>query len=128
MNHRKSIIPLLIAVAFLVGCNTLYTGVVSITSVVDSAMKEWASMSVAGKTTPALDANVIKIHDQYRLSAGVAKRALITYKAGGDQASYISALEAAKVAADGLLNIIYPLLTVDKADALKGQLLKANSP
>jgi hypothetical protein len=128
MNHRKSFLPIALLAVFLIGCSTLYTGVVSLTSVVDSAMKEWAAMSVAGQTTPSLDANVIKAHDQYRLAAGVAKRALITYKAGGDQAAYISALQAAKVAADGLLNIIYPLLTVDKADEFKGQLAKANSP
>lgn len=128
MNHRKSIIPVLFAVAFLVGCSTLYTGVISITSVVDSAMTTWANMSVAGKTTLDIDTKVIKAHDQYRAAAGVAKRALIAYKAGGDQANYLTALEAAKVAADGLLDIIYPLLTVDKADALKSQLSKANSP
>lgn len=128
MKTRRSIIPVLVAVAFLVGCSTLYTGVISITSVVDSAMTTWADMSVAGKTTFDIDSKVIKAHDQYRAAAGVAKRALITYKAGGDQANYLTALEAAKVAADGLLDIIYPLLTVDKADALKSQLSKANSP
>lgn len=85
-------------------------------------------MSVAGKTTLDLDTKVIKAHDQYRLACGVAKRALTAYKAGGDQAAYLSALQAAKIAADGLFNIIYPLLTVEKADALKGQLVKANAP
>lgn len=128
MNPRRLIIPVLVAVAFLVGCSTLYTGVISITSVVDSAMTTWADLSVAGKTSPEIDSKVIKAHDQYRIACGVAKRALIVYKAGGDQANYLTALEAAKVAADGLLDIIYPLLTVDKADALKSQLSKANSP
>jgi hypothetical protein len=128
MNHRKSIIPVLLAVAFLVGCSTLYTGVVSITSVVDSAMTTWADMSVAGKTTLEIDTKVVKAHDQYRVACGIAKKSLIVYKAGGDQANYLTALEAAKVAADGLLDIIYPLLSPDKADALKGQLAKANTP
>jgi hypothetical protein len=128
MNHRKSIIPVLLAVAFLVGCSTLYTGVVSITSVVDTATTEWSNLSIAGKTTPEFDALVIKAHDKYRVSCGIAKRALVVYKSGGDQANYLTALEAAKVAADGLLDIIYPLLSPDKADALKGQLAKANTP
>lgn len=128
MNHRKSLLPIALIAVFLIGCSTLYTGVVSLTSVVDSAMKEWAKMSVAGKTTPDFDAKVVKAHDQYRAACGVAQAALIQYKAGGDQAKYISALQAAKVAASGLLDIILPLLTVDKADTFRGQLAKANSP
>lgn len=128
MNHRKSLLPIVLVAMFLMGCNTLYTGVVSLTSVVDSGMKEWARMSVAGKTTPDLDAKVMKAHDTYRSACGVAQAALIQYKAGGDQAKYISALQAAKVAASGLLDVIVPLLTVEKADTLTGQLAKANSP
>lgn len=85
-------------------------------------------MSVAKKTTPELDAVVMKAHDKYRAACGTAQAALIVYKEGGDQAAYISALQAAKVAATGLLDIIIPLLTVDKADALQKQLAKASKP
>lgn len=118
----------LLALVCLIGCQTLYTATISITSVVDSAMKTWASMSVAGKTTPTLDARVIAAHDTYRASCGVAQRALITYKAGGDQQAYIVALQATKIAADGLFEILYPLFTAPRAQELKTQLAKANVP
>lgn len=126
--NKKTNLAALGLILFLVGCQTLYTTGVSITSVVDSAMKNWAKLSVAGKTTPTLDANVTKAHDQYRAACGVAQQALIVYKQGGDQAAYITALQATKVAADGLLNIIYPLLTMPTAQELKAQLAKASVP
>ena len=127
MNHKTSLIPMILLLAFMAGCATFYTGVVTLTGVVDSGMKEWAHLSNAGKTTPALDANVKKAHAVYQQTCGVAKVALQQYKAGGSQASYLNALEAAKTAAAGLFDVIVPLLTVDKADSLKTRLAKAST-
>lgn len=125
MRQTKTIAAAL-AVAFLVGCSTLYTTTVTITQVVDAGMKDWAQMSAAGKSTAAIDAAVIKAHDQYRGACAVAQTALINYKASGNNADYVSAIIAVRASVDGLFNLITPLLTPAKASTLKSQLAKAS--
>jgi len=111
--------------AFLVGCAGLYTGVVTVTSVVDTAMKAWADLSVQGKTTPAVDAQVKAAHDKYRAACGVAQSALVAYKASGDPAQYNVAVAAAKQAASDLVAIIVPLVTSAQASDLQTKLANA---
>ena len=114
---------LLLVVA--VGCSSLYTGVVTLTSVVDSAMKNWASLSVAGKSTPQIDTAVMTAHGKYRQAASVAQTALIAYKNGGNQQDYLNALVAVRSAAGGLVDLIVPLLTPSQASTLQSNLSKA---
>jgi hypothetical protein len=123
MKQTLLLIPLLLVLA----CSSIYTGVVTITSVVDAAMKNWAQLSVAGKTSPAVDAAVTKAHDQYRKAAGVAQTALLAYKAGGNQADYLNALAAVRTTADGLVDLIVPLLTPSQGANLKIKLTKASA-
>ncbi len=111
----------------LLGCASLYTGVVTITSVVDAAMKDWAALSVAGKTNPAIDKAVTQAHDKYRQSAAVAQTALMTYKTTGNQSDYLNALAAVRAAADGLINLVVPLVTPNEASTLSNNLKKASA-
>lgn len=114
-------------ICILVGCSTLYSGVVTITSVVDSAMKQWASLSVSGKTTKAIDDKVTAAHDKYRQAAAATQAALIAYKANGDQSAYVAALAAARAAAGDLVNLIAPLLLPNSATTLQNNLSKAKT-
>lgn len=114
-------------ICILVGCSTLYSGVVTITSVVDSAMKQWASLSVSGKTTKAIDDKVTSAHDKYRQAAAATQAALIAYKANGDQSAYVAALAAARAAAGDLVNLIAPLLLPNSATTLQNNLSKAKT-
>ncbi len=123
MKHLASVFLL----ALILGCSSLYTGVVTITSVVDAAMKDWAQMSAAGKTTPSVDAAVTKAHDEYRKFAGVAQNALIAYKAGGSQSDYLNALAAVRGAANGLIDLIVPLVTPSQGATLKTNITKASA-
>lgn len=123
MKRTLLTIPLLL---FLVACASLYTGVVTMTSVVDAAMKDWASLSVAGKTSAAIDARVKATHDQYRQAAAATQVALITYKQSGDQGPYIAALNSARVIAQQLIDLIVPLVTTSEGNALKTNLAKAS--
>lgn len=114
------------AVAFLLaGCASLYQSTVTLTSVVDSAMKNWAALSVRGQTSPAIDARVKAAHDIYRNACGVMAQSLQTYKQTGDQSQYIAALQAVKAAASGIIDLIVPLLTESQAQTLKSNLAKA---
>lgn len=126
MKFTKAYLSVLV-VGLLVGCSTLYSGIVTITSVVDSAMKQWASLSVAGKSTPAIDAKVTLAHDNYRKAAASAQSALIAYKASGDQTAYVAALNATRAAASGLIDLIVPLLMPTDATTLQNNLAKART-
>lgn len=124
---RKTLPVLFAAAIILTACSTFNASVITITSVVDSAMKEWASLSVAGKTSAAIDAKVVVAHERYRQSCAVVQAALVEYKQSGNNAGYIAALSAARAAADGLIDLITPLLIDTKATALKTKLSKANA-
>lgn len=124
-NIRLSIATLVLLA--LVACSTVYTGIVTITTVVDSAMRDWAQMSVAHQTTAAVDAKVIAAHDKYRAACSAAETALVAYKASGDQNAYIAAVTAARAAAGEIIDLIAPLLAPAKAQALHTQLASAKT-
>ena len=110
-----------------VGCGTLYKSSVTITSTVDAAMKGWAELSVAGKTGPDVDAKVKVYHAEYAKACGVAARALEAYKATGDKAEYLRALEVVRTSAADLFTFILPLLTDSEALKLETQLRTAKA-
>ena len=126
MKARNTIAMVAIAV-MLTACASLYTATCTITQVVDAGMRDWAQLSVAGKTSYAIDTAVIAAHDRYRQSCGVAQAALIAYKQSGDQVEYVAAISAVRAAADGLFDIITPMLTQTRADTLKADLQKASA-
>lgn len=118
--------PLLVFLTLAVtACVSLSTAVITITQVVDSGMKDWAAMSVAGKSTPAIDVKVIAAHDNYRQACAVAQKALVAFKETGNNSDYVKALAAARASADGLIDLITPLITPDKSTELKIKLSKA---
>lgn len=121
------VLPLLLVMFMAVGCAGLFQGVVTVTTVVDSAMKSWATLSVDGMTTAQLDAQVKAAHLKYRQAAAVCQDALVAYKTSGNQQDYIKALEAAKVAATGVLDIITPLLSFSKGEGLYHKLGRATT-
>lgn len=125
--NRKTLIPILAIAMLCVACQTLFTSTVTITSVVDSAMKQWAALSTKGTTGPTIDAKVVDAHNKYRASCAVAQAALVAYKASGDQTQYIAALNAVKVAAAGIIDLIVPFVATDKGVTLKSDLTKAKT-
>ncbi len=124
-NMKKLIIGLSVAL-LVAGCTSLYTNIVTITSVVDKASKEYAHEYNLGHVPANVAAEVSKSHQQYRNAAAVAQGALITYKATGNEASYVSALEATRAAAGGLIDLIVPYLVKSDSKALKTNLAKAS--
>jgi Na+-translocating ferredoxin:NAD+ oxidoreductase RnfG subunit len=118
----------LFVIAFLSGCGTLYTGIVTVTSVVDSAMKQWAHASNTHQTTPEFDARVTALHNQYRASAAVAQASLKAYKVSGNQSDFAAALAAAQAGAGPLIDLIAGLLAPSKSVELRTSLTKATQP
>ena len=122
----KKILPIVSLAVLLTACATLYSSVVTITSVVDTAMKAWAEASVKGITTPAVDAKVKEVHAKYVASCAVASKALKAYKDTGDQSQYLQALAVVKASAVDLVALITPFIASDTATKLNTNLSKAN--
>jgi hypothetical protein len=114
--------------ALLLGCSTLFTSVVTVTEVVDSAMKNWAQASKARQTTPEFNTQVIKLHDNYRLAAAAAQLSLKTYKNTNNASDLVAALAAAKDGAIPLVDFIVQILSAPVAAELQANLSKATTP
>lgn len=128
-NNLKLLVWLLLPSLLLAsGCQSLYRSTVTLTSVVDSGMKMWARLSVAGATSPELDRQVVAAHDRYRAACTVAKNALVTYQRTGNQAAYQQAMEIARSVAVDLVGVLTPILTATEAVQLKTGIVKANAP
>lgn len=123
---KIKLIPIAFAMLLLVGCQTLFTGIVTVTSVVDSAMKNWAQLSNTHQTTPEFDAKVIAAHDKYRKAAATAEILLKSYKVGGQQNDLASALQVAKDGATPLIDLIASIMQPTEAATVKTRLLKAS--
>lgn len=126
MKKLKRLIPLF-SLALLVGCGTtLFTGIVTVTSVVDSAMKNWAKLSVSHQTTPEFDTKVIAAHDKYRQAAAVAEVMLQTAKANGQTNDIVTILQVAKDGASPLVDLITSVMQPADAATTKLNLQKAS--
>lgn len=124
---RKTLPVLFIAACLLTACATFNTSVITVTQVVDAAMKEWAALSVAGKTSTVIDGQVTVAHNRYRQACSVMQVALVEYKQSGNNAGYVAAVAAARSAADGLIDLIVPLVTTQEANTLKTKMGKAKT-
>lgn len=103
---RRAIeLVMVLALLLLAGCATVPRATVAMTGAVDAAMRGWAELSVAGQTTPELDAQVKALHARWRAACGVAASLM---EAGADRQT---AVESVRQAALELLNVILPLLS-----------------
>ncbi len=128
MNIKLSTILLMAFTFGLVGCMTVNKAVVSVTSVVDVAMQDWAKASVAGKTTKELDAKVMAAHLEYR---NVCGRLVPVYEAAiaaGNTPKAADVLSSLRNAVDPLMDLILPLVDTPEATKLTKNLEKASKP
>lgn len=120
----KKLLPI-ITLLLLVGCTTLWTGVVTLTQVHDTAMKNWAQAVKNGTSTTAINAAVVVADAKYRQAATVAADALTAYKNGGSSDAYVNALIAVRSALDSLITILTPAIPQADSQSLRANLAKA---
>lgn len=124
-------LTLLTLMLLLAGCRSFYSGVVTLTSVVDSAAVEYARLYNDGLVTTELAQRVAAAHLSFRTACGIAKDALIAYKAGGMNANpeqYNVALTAAQQSAQQFVQLLLPLLAPHDAIAIQQRLKEASAP
>lgn len=111
----------------LTACGTIYTGVVTLTSVMDDAAKSYAKSYNDGLVPPEVHVKASLAFAEYNKAAGIARRTFEAVKAGqsGDTKA---ALEAARGAANHFVDVIFPVLPPPKVGELRTQLAKAGAP
>lgn len=125
-QRKLDLIALLFAVLALAGCTSLFRGVVTLTEVVHAAERQYAVVYKQGLVSEDAHARITRAHEEYRAAARTGADALRAYKASGDSADYVRALEVAKVAATAFIDRIVPLLTADRGTKLKADLVRAH--
>lgn len=116
------VLPVILAL----GCATLFKASITLTKVVDTALKEAAALKVQGFMPAETELRLISAHETYRKAAGTAVVALEAYKLSGDKAEYVRALETARGAASSIIELLVPLIGAARSDDLKGDLKKAS--
>lgn len=123
----KKYLALGLVAALIVGCGTVFTGIVTITKVRDNAMKELAQLNKQGLISADTDKKIAAADLAYRQAAEVTVKALEASKATGDTTAYIQALATTKAAVMGILDILMPMISQDKAVQYQTQLLQAKT-
>lgn len=109
-------------------CMALNKATVTLTSVVDAGMKDWAQASATGRTTPELDAKVVKAHNEYRKVCGAIVPIYETAIANGETPDAAAVLGTLRAAIDPLMDLILPVLLPAERAAVTTQLRKVNAP
>lgn len=123
---RKNLALALFAV-FLLGCQSLYTGVVSLTRVVDDAARSYAKLYNDGLVPPDVHVKASLAHAEYRKAAGVLADALDAVKLG-KTADTKAALEAARTAAYNFVDSLFAVLTKKEIATFRAQIKNASAP
>ena len=116
-----------LVVLLLASCTTFYRSVVSITSIVDGAAKQYASLYNRGLIPPDVAAKVSVAFKNYQTDAKVAHDALVAYKASGNDTTYKQAFAAVYASATGFIEIVIQFFAPQDSIALQTQLKKANA-
>ena len=125
-QRLDSTILLFLALIGMTACTTLFRGVVTLTEVVHSAENQYAVLYKQGLVSEETHAKVTRAHDEYRAAAKTGAEALKAYKASGNEADYVAALNATKAAATVFIDRIVPLLIDSRGTKLKSDLQKAS--
>lgn len=129
LSPQKALFLSVVMVGWIViGCATLFRGVVTVTEVRDSAMRELATLHARGLIGPNENDRIAKADAKYRAAAAVAVGALESYKNGGSEEDYLNALRAVRDSVGPLLDILAPLTSPEKTANLKHSLSVASKP
>lgn len=112
----------------LVGCMTVNKATVTLTSVVDAGMKDWAQASVEGRTTPELDSKVMAAHEDYRRVCGAIVPIYEAAIARGENPDAAAVLATLRAAVDPLMDLILTVLPPAQQATLNTQLERVNAP
>lgn len=120
----KKLMALSLTVLLAVGCQTLYTTVVTITQVRESVMTELGRLYREGKIPPAMDKKIADADAKVRTAAAVCEQAIMTAKLNGT-AEPVEQLKALKMAINEIIVILADFSQPQTINRLQVQLQTA---
>lgn len=120
-------ITLTIPVCMFTGCGTLsfYDSVITVTEVGDSIRAEYGRLYRLGLISPEQDKKATAADEKYREALNVLATTLEVAKVTGDQTTVPEKLRIVKLSLVPLMDLIFPLLSPDKAETLTVNLNRA---
>lgn len=120
---KRKLLGYFAVMVMLSACTSLYKGVITVTQIRDSAMKELAQLYKKGLISPEMDKKIYEADVNYRAAALLTEQTLTAYKSGsGSQEDYLTALNTTKLAISGILDILRPLVISDNVRKLDNDL------
>jgi len=116
----------LVAAILLVGCQTFYSSVVTVTEIRKSVMNQYGTLYRAGHISVETRDKVRIADARYLQAADTMRLALIAYKAGTSTNDPATTLEQVKEPVYAIINIITPLIGEVVARQYNKDLTKAN--
>lgn len=116
----------LVAAMLLVGCQTFYSSVVTVTEIRKSVMNQYGTLYRAGHISIETRDKVRIADARYLQAADTMRLALIAYKAGTSTNDPAATLEQVKEPVYAIINIITPLIGEVVARQYNKDLTKAN--
>ena len=116
----------LVAAIVLVGCQTFYSSVVTVTEIRKSVMNQYGVLYRAGHISVETMEKVHVADAQYLKAAEIMRLTLIAYKAGTSTNDPAATLEQVKEPVYAIINIITPLIGEVVAKQYNNNLTKAN--
>ena len=115
----------IVAVIVLTGCQTFYSGIVTVTEVRKSVMNEYGKLYRAGQVSEDTVAKVRSADAQYLAAADSLRLALLMYKAGTTTNDPALKLEEVKAPVQAIITVITPLIGKVIANQYGNSLTKA---
>lgn len=109
----------------LVGCQTFYSSVVTVTEIRKSVINELGVLSRAGQISEETDKKILDADDRFKEAARGMELALIAYKAGTSTNDPITKLQEVKAPVRDMINILAPMVLKTVANKHYNNLEKA---
>jgi len=115
----------LVAAMLLVGCQTFYSSIVSVTEIRRAVIDELGVLYRAGQITPTTDAKIAVLDSQFKAAARAMELSLKAYKAGTTTDTPEELLPRVKEPVYGLIEILAPFAGKVLAEQYTGKLNNA---
>lgn len=115
----------LVAAMLLVGCQTFYSSVVSVTEIRKSVIDELGVLYRAGQITPNTDRKIAELDSQFKAAARVMELSLKAYKAGVTTEDPAKFLLQVKEPVYALIDVLAPFVGKIVASQYQGKLSNA---
>src|SRR5262245_20789405 len=124
-GRMKRVLPVVLVLAWLNACTSFYTGIVSLTKVVDDAAHDYARLYLKGLVPAEVATKASRAYADWQTAVGLLADALEAVKAG-KQGDANVAFAAARTAANNFVDTIFGVIGKQRTTEVRALIAKAN--